>query len=292
MPIMTECRRSMPAVSRSPHRHVTVIVIGVTAALMTGQPANAAPEASLWEKWTAHDATSRQTIDHSAWNDILSRYVVRTADGRNVVRYADVTDTDRAALDAYLERLTATAVSTLNRREQKAFWINLYNAGTVRLVLQHYPVASIRDIGGGLFFRGPWRDKIMRVEDTDLSLDDIEHRIVRPIWRDPLVHYALNCAASSCPDLQARAFTADNCDNLLAQAARDFINHPRGLRLDGDVLEISSIYKWYGSDFGASEADLRRHLAKYAGPRAHAALTKASTIGYQPYDWSLNDAGG
>lgn len=259
--------------------------------LTSATASQAAPSADLWPRWQAHDAASTLTVDHSAWNEILQRYVTRSGNGGRVFHYDMVSDGDRAKLDRYIEDLSGTSVSRLNRPEQKAFWINLYNALTVQLVLKHYPVETIRDIGGSLFRRGPWRDEIIRVEGVDLHLDDIEHRILRPIWQNPLIHYAVNCAAMGCPDLRPVAFTAANLDELMTEGARDFINHSKGLRVDGGKLQVSRIYKWFGEDFGATEADLITHLKKYATPETLEMITTTTSVSYQSYDWSLNDAG-
>ena len=137
---------------------------------------------------------------------------------------------NKRRLNSYVAGLTAIPISRYNRSEQRAYWINLYNALTVKLVLEHYPIGSIRDIdiSPGLFADGPWKRKLVEVENEVLSLNDIEHRILRPIWRDPLIHYAVNCASVGCPNLLTMAFTAANTDDLLNAAALDYINSPRG----------------------------------------------------------------
>ena len=121
--------------------------------------------------------------------------------------YAAVTQADRTALKTYLKDLQAVRVTTLPRRAQMPFWINLYNALTVEVILDNYPVKSIRDIKSGLFSSGPWSTELVRVEGHDLSLDDIEHEILRPIWKDKRIHYAVNCASIGCPNLAAKAYT-------------------------------------------------------------------------------------
>ena len=163
---------------------------------------HAAPEAKLWERWTAYDAASSETVDHSLWAGFLSMYVVNADDGVNKIAYGDVSDAQHAKLKRYIALLSQSSVSRLAKAEQLAFWINLYNALTVDVVLDHYPVESILDIGisPGLFASGPWGKKLVAVEGEALSLDDIEHRILRPIWRDPRIHYAVNCASIGCPN--------------------------------------------------------------------------------------------
>ncbi len=258
---------------------------------MLTQPALAAPAAKLWERWSAHDATSAATVDHTPWDAFLARYVRRDENGINRLAYAAVSDADLAALSDYIASLEAVSVSELNRAQQLAYWINLYNAATVKVVLDHYPVTSIRDIKSGFFSAGPWGKELVRVESEALTLDDIEHRILRPIWRDPRIHYAVNCAAIGCPNLQARAFTADAAGRMLETAARDFVNHERGATFETNKLVVSSIYAWFKEDFGDTDRGVIEHLKRYATGALAEKLSGATRIDDDRYDWRLNDAG-
>lgn len=228
--------------------------------------------------------------DHAPWDALLSRYVSAGADGINRVDYArwKTSAADRAALTAYIRILQAERPSALPRNAAFAYWANLYNAVTVDVVLSRYPVASIRDIrseGGGLKgLIGPWQTKLVTVEGRRLSLDDIEQGIMRPTFRDPRVHYALNCASLGCPNLPLRAFRSDTLEADLDAAARAYINHPRGVRVTPQGLRLSSIYKWYAADFG----DLVAHLARYAAPARAAEIRARPRIAGYGYDWSLN----
>lgn len=249
-----------------------------------------APAARLWPRWQAHDANSSATVDHTTWAGFLRRHTARRSDGVMGLRYRQVPDGDRAELAGYLERMAAVAVSRLNRAEQFAFWANVYNALTVRVVLDRYLVASIRDIslGSGLFDSGPWSAKLITVEGEALSLNDIEHRVLRPIWRDPRVHYAVNCASVGCPDLRPQPFTAAGLDAQLDQAARAYIGHPRGVDLADGGLILSSIFSWFLADFG-DDAGLRAHLARYAEAGPRGAIERGDRIVSYRYDWRLND---
>jgi hypothetical protein len=162
---------------------------------------------------------------------------------------------------------------------------------TVKTVLDHYPVESIRDIdiSPGLFVDGPWKRKLVQVEGRQVSLDDIEHRILRPIWNDPRIHYAVNCASIGCPNLQARAFTAKGSQRLLDKAARDYVNHRRGVRVAGDRLVLSSFYSWFEPDF-AVDGGVMGHLKRYAGSALAARLDGFDEADDYAYDWRLNDA--
>jgi hypothetical protein len=250
-----------------------------------------APKAELWERWLAHDPADTREPSHAAWDAFLGRYLRTVADGANRVDYAAVTTQDRAALQGYIEALSFVAISGYSRPAQFAYWVNLYNALTVQVVLEHYPVASIRDIdiSPGLFANGPWGRALVEVEGEPLSLDDIEHRVLRPIWQDPRIHYAVNCAAIGCPDLQPRAFTAANSEALLEAGARAYVNDARGLGLDGEGVVLSRIYEWFAADF-AIDGGVLAHLARYAEGDRRAALAGEPTIRGYHYDWRLNAA--
>ena len=161
-----------------------------------------APKSELWERWAAHVPSATATIHHGEWDAFLANNLVSHADGVNRIAYAKVSEADRKRLQDYLSALSAVSISEFSRDEQRPYWINLYNALTVNVVLEHYPVDSIRDISisPGWFSIGPWKKKLIQVEGEEISLDDIEHRILRPIWKDPRIHYAVNCA---CPGMSA-----------------------------------------------------------------------------------------
>lgn len=251
-----------------------------------------APRAELWEFWVPYKPGSTSVIDHGAWDDFLTRYVTTGNDGINRVRYRAVTSQSGQALGGYVVALQAVPVRRLNRREQLAYWINLYNAVTVKLVLEHYPVRSIRDIdiSPGLFADGPWDKKLLTIEGERLSLNDIEHRILRPLWQDPRIHYALNCASLGCPNLGAQAYSTATLEAELDGAAKAYVNHPRGARIEGDKLVVSSIYSWFRDDFGGSDTAVIAHLRRYAAPPLATMLESVSTVGKDEYDWALNDA--
>ncbi len=250
----------------------------------------AAPQAELWPRWEAHDPASTETIDHRLWGEFLDTYLVADhPSGVNRVRYSDVSAADRRSLQTYLDRLQAVGVSSLNRNEQLAYWLNLYNAATVELILDNYPVDSIRDIGGGMFSSGPWDDALLTVEGESLTLNDVEHRIIRPIWQDPRIHYVVNCASIGCPNLYPRPLTADNIDTVFEASARDYINHPRGVRFERNRLILSEIFNWYAADFDGSFSGVVEHLTGYVdGETASLLGSYDGRVRYE-YDWSLNE---
>ncbi len=269
----------------------------VAIAFCVAPLATAAPQAELWPRWEAHDVASAREIDHSDWGTFLASYLeTGHPDGVNRIAYRDVTAGDRARLQGYIARMESVPVSRLNRDEQMAFWTNLYNAVTVELILEHYPVSSIRDINisGPLYNRHPWDAELVSVEDVALTLNDIEHRIMRPIWGDPRIHYAVNCASIGCPNLQPEPFTGTTWDGMYEAAAYEFVNHPRAVDLSGRNPVLSSIYDWYTEDFGGDIAGVVDHLLEYAEPGLAEGLRAFAERGYRgrvryEYDWALNE---
>ncbi len=274
-------------------RLVKAWLVGIFAIALCAPVAEAfAPKSELWERWTAHSPSASATIDHSAWDAFLAKNLVSHADGVNRIAYAKVSEADRRGLDDYLSALSAVRIGDFSRHEQRSYWINLYNALTVDVVLEHYPVGSIRDISisPGFFSVGPWGKKLIRVEGEELSLDDIEHRILRPIWKDPRIHYAVNCAALGGPNLMPEAFTASNTEDLLDRGAKDYINSEHGARFDSDTrLIASSLYDWYQQDFGGDEPGVIDHLRSYAGPELATKLEGITDVYDFDYDWTLID---
>jgi hypothetical protein len=248
------------------------------------------PDAEPWDMWIIADQTNPASIDHSGWQQVLNLYLVDdAADGINRFDYAGFTIADRVRLDEYISRLAAIDPRDYKRIEQLAYWINLYNAVTVQVVLENYPVQSIRSIQGGLLSPGPWNEPLVTVAGQSLSLNDIEHRILRPIWQDARIHYVVNCASLGCPDLAAQVYTAANAEQMLDAGARAYINHPRGVELVDGKLRLSSIYNWYDVDFGSNQAERIEHLRTFAEPELKNQLNAYKGKINYAYDWQLND---
>jgi hypothetical protein len=253
--------------------------------------AGAAPRSVLWSFWNRADETSSVTVDHSPWSDFLDSYLVTdSSDGVNRVRYGAVSSGDREELEDYISSLARVEVRALNSKEQMAYWINLYNALTVQVILDHFPVESIRDIdiSPGLFSDGPWGAKLLQIEGKKVSLNDIEHRILRPVFLDNRIHYAVNCASIGCPNLRPRAYTAKNLEKMLEAGAREYVNSPRGARFEGSRLVVSSIYDWFQEDFGDSEEEVIEHLIAYASPDLAAKLKAYRGRLRYEYNWDTN----
>ncbi|WP_299019358.1 DUF547 domain-containing protein [uncultured Photobacterium sp.] len=245
-------------------------------------PAIAAPKADLWPFWQQSNETNPTTIDHSRWQQTLDTYLVELPQ-QTLFRYNAISENDKWELNRYIRDLAAIDPRQYAKPEQFAYWVNLYNALTVQLILNNYPVKSITKLGGFFSF-GPWDEELITIAGKTLSLNDIEHRILRPIWQDARIHYAVNCASLGCPDLQPTAFTAKNNEALLEQAASRFINSPKGVELYGNNVRLSSIYDWYGSDFG-TQSELQQHLNQYRKEQP----VQLSSVSYD-YNWSLNEA--
>lgn len=250
----------------------------------------AAPSSEAIEFWIAHEETSTKTVSHQAWQEILDVYLDSTNDsGVNRFDYAAVSAADLAKLESYLDSLQGIEPRQLSRAEQLPFWINLYNALTVKVVLDNLPVTSIRKIRFLTSPFGPWDKNLIEVAGKKLTLNDIEHRILRPIWKDPRIHFSVNCASIGCPNLASKAFTADNSDALMERSAVDFINHARGVDIKADKVVLSSIFDWYGTDFGDNQHQILAYLSKYyQGENKQGLSLESRKIEFQ-YDWRLNN---
>ena len=227
---------------------------------------------------------------HAPFDSLLARYVSAHPDGINRVDYARWRETagDRAALDAYIADLEAASPSQMAEDEAFAYWANLYNAVTLKLILDEAPQRSIRQIRPRLWSIGPWGVDRVTVEGAALSLDNIEHDIMRVRFEAALVHYAVNCASIGCPNLELTAWRAEGLAERLEQAARAYVNHPRGVTIAEQGLVVSRIYRWFREDFGDSEAGVIAHLLRYAEPELAEAIRANPRIAGHAYEWALN----
>jgi hypothetical protein len=226
-------------------------------------------------------AISRGGVDDSVYAELLKKYVTN-----GVVDYQGFKN-EEDKLDRYLHVLEKTDTKTLSRNEQFAFYINAYNAWTIKLILTAYPgIKSIKDLGS--LFGSPWKKKIVRIEGDILSLDNVEHDILRPRFRDPRIHFAVNCASMSCPPLRSEPYRADILDDQLNEMAESFLNDSRYNRLEGNTLFVSSIFDWYSEDFND---DIVGFFMKYAKGDLKEKLRSQKReieVQYLDYDWSLN----
>jgi len=221
---------------------------------------------------------------HGRWNALLEAHVL---DGG--VDYLGF-KRDEEKLAAYLAQLDAIDPDRLESAERLAFYINAYNAYTVKLILENFqdnrPVASIKKIGG--FFSSPWSIRLVRIGGRLLTLDNIEHDIIRPQFRDPRIHFAINCAARSCPPLRGEAYVGERLERQLDDSTAAFLNDPNATFVAGNVLHLSKIFDWFSEDFGDDAASF---IARYARGELAAAIKAAGPslrLKFLPYDWSLN----
>jgi hypothetical protein len=227
-------------------------------------------------------ASSGSSVDHSLYGDLLNKYVKKNGQ----VDYAGF-QSEEAALDQYLDLLHRVDIKSFSDNEQFAFYANVYNAWTIKLILTKYPdISSIKSLG--IFNTGPWKKKVVRLKDQTVSLDHIEHDILRPRFKDPRVHFAINCAAKSCPPLRSEPYTADRLDQQLDDATRSFINNPDSYRLDGQNLYVSRIFKWFSEDFNDDALSFFRQYANEGLNRNLYTYSAKIQIKYLDYDWSLN----
>ena len=240
-------------------------------------------------------------FNHSSWDSLLNKHVTMTNGGKSsVVNYAGM-QADKAKLNSYMTATSNVSQSEFNgwsKDEQLAFLINVYNAGTVELVLTKYPnIKSIKDIGG--VFGSPWKQNFITLLGKTRSLDDIEHNLIRGSKRynEPRIHFAVNCASIGCPALLDDAFTASKLDNQLEQVTSKFLADNSRNRFTGSTLEVSPIFKWYKEDFATSwrgTKDLAGFLSRYSSSlglnSAQTADLKSgkTKISYTSYDWNLN----
>jgi hypothetical protein len=227
-------------------------------------------------------ASDETVVDNRLYGELLLKYV---RDGK--VDYAGF-KTEEAKLDRFLKILENVAPAGLSRNEQFAFYANAYNAWTIKLILSGYPgVTSIKDLGS--LIKSPWKKEIVHIDGDVISLDHVEHDILRPRYKDPRVHFAINCAAKSCPPLRPEPFSGKILDRQLEDSTRSFINDPKNYRLEGNELYVSRIFKWFSEDFND---DVFGFFLKYTTGNLKKELEAKSeriVVKYLPYDWSLNE---
>jgi hypothetical protein len=223
---------------------------------------------------------------HSQLSGVLSQHV---HDG--LVDYAALKE-DRATLDGYLDTVGAVTVAVFQRwgREQQlAYLINIYNATTLRLVIDHYPVGSIKSIGS--FLNGPWDKKIVNVFGKTISLNTLEHKIIRKRYAEPRIHFSLVCAAVGCPPLRDEAYQGEQLERQLEAQTVSFLAEPKKNRIDSDAekLFLSPIFKWYRKDFEMDSGSLKDYLNPYLAGTDRPDGLREFDITFTDYDWSLND---
>jgi hypothetical protein len=215
--------------------------------------------------------------NHTAWTSLLKKHVKQ--DG--LVDYIEF-QKEIKSLDNYLLDLRNTNPKMLSFHEAKAFWINVYNAFTIKMILDNYPIKSIMDIKYGN--NSAWDHPFINISGKNYTLNEIEKNILMGIYKDPMIHFGINCAAKGCPPLRAEAYKGSNVDQQLKQQAIIFLENKSWNRFDGSTWKLSKIFEWYSSDFESDSGSLEAFIQK---------ITKVKTrpipnIKYLEYNWALN----
>lgn len=229
-------------------------------------------------------AFSQSGISHDKFDQLLQKYV----DNEGMVNYKGL-QSNRDELKSYLSILENNAPQKSWTRDQKlAYWINAYNAYTLDLILEHYPVKSIKEIGSTIkipFVSTAWDVKFINIDGEEYDLNNIEHGIIRKRFDEPRIHFALVCAAVSCPKLQNRAFLPEKLDEQLTKAAEEFLSNPTKNEIKNEnKAKLSKLFNWYGGDF-KKNGTLIEYINKYAPTQ----LSKNAKIDWMDYNWSLNE---
>ncbi len=221
---------------------------------------------------------AQSQVSHERWTVFLKAHV--SADGN--VNYKKTLH-DKTELDDYLKSISDNPPGKhWTANERKAYWINAYNAFTIKLIIQNYPVESIKDIGG--LFKSPWDIDFITIGGEAYTLNHIEHDILRKEFNDARIHFAIVCASRSCPNLRNEAFEASRLDQQLDEAASAFVNNLSKNRIASDKIEISKIFDWFEKDFTANGSVID-FLNKYSRVR----IDRSASVSYSSYDWDLNE---
>ncbi len=266
--------------------------VGLLALLVLPLEARAGSSWSVGVSVPPSRQVSMDRISHQLWDQLLHKYV----DTQGNVDYAawKRSAQDMQALNRYLNTLSYASVSKqASRAARMAFWINAYNAVTVRGILREYPTSSIRNHTARLFGYNIWKDLYLIVGGSRYNLEQIEHQVLRKMG-DPRIHFAIVCASRGCPRLRNEAYTAARLESQLEDNAREFFARPHRFRYRNGTFYLSPILKWFAEDFGGSQAAVLRSIARYLPSAAarQAAQRGQGTVVYLDYDWSLNDRRG
>jgi len=266
------------------YKSIVFIAAVFVGFLTTHMNVSAAPKAKQIDFWDDSEELTKLKINHAAWDALLKKHViVDHPSGVNRFNYEAVTASDSAALDQYIEYLQRMEPRQYPKRCQKAYWLNLFNAGIVQQVLKsRSSIDSIKDLGGRL-----WKRKRFYIAMQKTSFDDIEHGILRPIFKDPRVHFSLAAGTIGSANILPEAFTTANVEDLLEQNTREFLTHPRGVSLQDEALVLSTIFKWYSADFGGDLDGVKKFIEPYVSEILVPTLSQARRAKYE-YDWSLN----
>ncbi len=235
------------------------------------------------DKMSDNNSSLSNPVDHKLWDELLHAHV----NDKGLVDYQGMI-ADSTKLNKYLDMLSVNPPDEdiWTKSAQLAYWINAYNAFTVQLIIRNYPEKSIKDLAGGIpFVNTPWDIKFIHIGDKTYDLNNLEHGIIRKQFDEERIHFALVCAAMSCPPLRNEAYTADKLDAQLNDQATTFFNDPAKNKISKDKAEISPILKWYGGDFKDKAPSLRAYVNQYSKVQ----INQGVDIGFTDYNWELNE---
>lgn len=220
--------------------------------------------------------------DHKDWNDLTKKYV----DNKGNVNYKGF-KSEVAKLDAYLTLLSKNhPQKSWSKDNQLAFWINAYNAFTVKLIVKNYPVKSIKELGGSIYkVNTPWDIKFIKIGEEVYDLNNIEHSIIRKEFNDPRIHFAVNCASISCPKLRNEAYVGSKLNAQLDDQTKAFLADKSKNKITKESAKLSKLFKWYSGDFSDKEGSVINFINKYAPIK----ISENTEISYLDYDWNLNE---
>lgn len=227
--------------------------------------------------------TTSNPPSHNLYTQLLQKY----ADDSGWVNYKGLIS-ERKQLEEYLQTLSNNPPGEQwSTNEQIAYWINAYNAFTLKLIIDHYPVKSIKDIGFPVqipFVNTPWQKKFFSIGGDKMDLDEIEHNILRNKFNEPRIHFALVCASRSCARLRREAYTGSKLDQQLNEQARSFLANKNKNKITADNAAVSSYFKWFKKDF-TKNGTVREYINQYAPVK----INEGAPISYLKYDWRLNE---
>lgn len=245
-------------------------------AQLEAKKANTAKKEKEQKLGSLFEPSNKKSTSETALHDEFDALLKKHVSSSGKVSYKGFKN-DEGKLDSYLQKLEKTSVEkSWSRNKKLAFWINAYNANTIKLILKNYPIKSIMDLHNGK----PWDAKWIKIDQRTLSLNNIENDIIRPKFNEPRIHFAVNCAAKSCPPLLNKAWTASNLNSNFERQTKSFINNSNYNSITSGNVEVSKIFDWYGKDFG----DLRAYLNKYS----KTTISSGTSINFKSYNWDLN----
>lgn len=261
------------------------MLVGVVAILCV--PVVAGAEENAGRQWPTNQQVSIDQIDHTAFDQLLKKYV--DENGRVNYKAWHQSSADRDVLKKYLDDMSRANPDQQATREAKlAYWINAYNAVTIEGILRVYPTTSIRNHTARLFGYNIWKNLIFSAGDKRVSLEDIEHKILRKM-NEPRIHFAIVCASIGCPRLLNEAYVGQRLEQQLAGNAKDFFGRQQNLQIDGRTLKLSQILSWFGSDFGGTQQQQMQKLSPYFPSTAQTLVASGNyQLKFLTYDWDLN----